>query len=89
MCNVVAVPNPCPIRSTQMNLKVVQKTVAANLLGGNFLTEYIISFYNKASLGNPSIFIMPQMISEKLESTKKVEVHIPNESFMEVQMHRG
>jgi len=73
-CIQTSTNDPLNIRSTQMTLKVVQKTVASNLLGGNFATKPLSSsFLNEANSIDPSIF-MPQRNISKIESVKMSEL---------------
>lgn len=83
-CTQAAMNDPLHIRSTHMTMKVVQKTVASNLLGGNFATEPVsTSFLNEANSIDPSIF-MPQRNSGKVDQIKQSELAFCNEVMMDV-----
>jgi len=81
-CIQAATLDPLHIRSRHMTIKVVQKTVASNLLGGNFATEPVSSsFLNEANSIDPSIF-MPQRNSTKVDLIKQTELAFCNEVMM-------
>ncbi|KAL7433446.1 hypothetical protein ACHAXH_004340 [Discostella pseudostelligera] len=75
--------SPWDARGTQVSLKIVQKTVAAGLLSGNFATEQLTSFYNEANSVDPSVFL-PQTNSAQLAAIQDTELKLRNEVMMEV-----
>ena len=48
-CLSASMQDPFSIRSSQMSLKIVQKTIASNLLGGNFATQHATSMHNEVN----------------------------------------
>jgi len=40
-----------------MSLKIVQKAIASNLLGGNFATQHTTSMHNEVNAVDPSVFL--------------------------------
>lgn len=75
--------SPWDARGTQVTLKIVQKTVAAGLLSGNFATEQLTSFYNEANSVDPSVFL-PQTNLVQLAAIQETELKMRNEVMMEV-----
>ena len=87
-CSLAATLWPCNIRSTQMSLKVIQKTVATALLGGNFATQPVTSLYNEVQSVGPMVF-MPQTNATQVETVAASEMTFRNELMMEVsETHR-
>ena len=67
VCSLASILFPRDIQlKTQLSVEVIQKTIAAALLGGNFTTQPITSFHNELSV-EPTIFIL-QINSIRLES---------------------
>ena len=82
-CALASSIDPLHIRSTHMTMKVVQKPVASNLIGGNFATEPSSSLFNEANSIDPSIF-MPQKNLARVELIKQSELALSNETMMDV-----
>ena len=82
-CNLAKEQSPWDARSTQVSLKIIQKTVAAGLLSGNLTTEQLTSFYNEANLVDPSVFL-PQTNLVQLAPIQETELKLRNEVMMEV-----
>lgn len=82
-CITAKEQSPWDARGAQVSLKIIQKTVAAGLLAGNFATEQLTSFYNEANSVDPSIFL-PQTNVTQLAVIQETELKLRNEVMMEV-----
>jgi hypothetical protein len=82
-CNTAREQSPWDARGTQITLKIVLKTTAAGLLAGNFATEQLTSFHNKANSVDPFIFL-PQMNTVQLAAVKEMELKLQNKMMMDV-----
>ena len=82
-CLVASTADPLSIRSTQMTMKVISKTLASSLISGNFAKTVATELLNDASSVDPSVF-MPQRCAAKVASIRSAELLISNEIMMDV-----
>ena len=82
-CHLASTQDALSIRSTQMTLKIIQKTFSSNLLAGNFATEPITLFYNKANSVNITAFL-PQLDMIQIDSIKQYKQSYKNEPTMDI-----
>ena len=82
-CSVAATADPLSIRSIHMTMKVISKTLASNLIAGNFAITEVKDLLHDANSIDPSVF-MPQRCPAKVASVKQDELLLMNEITMGV-----
>ena len=66
-----------------MSLKIFQKAIASNLLGGNFATQHATSMHNKVNAVDPSVFL-PQTDAPMVETLQQLESMCKSELMLDL-----